>query len=105
MKKMKSRKVSRGKAVVEALRKSEIFELLRKSAGAAVLIGLGDYVLLRAGNPVGPVLFAFGLLGVCVLGLNLFTGKCGFLFEDKIKVVDLLLILGGALWNDYVSCG
>ena len=68
-------------------------EIIIKGAGAALLIGLGDYVLLKAGNPVGPVLFSFGLLGVCVLGLNLFTGKCGFLFEDRIKIFDLFLIL------------
>ena len=68
-------------------------EIIVKGAGAALLIGLGDYVLLKVGNPVGPVLFAFGLLGVCVLGLNLFTGKCGFLFEDKIKIFELILVL------------
>ena len=27
------------------------------------------------------------------MGLNLFTGKCGFLFQDKIKPSDLLIIL------------
>lgn len=69
------------------------FELVRLSAGASLLIGLGSFVLLKIGEPLGPVLFSFGLLGVCVLGLNLFTGKCGFLFEDGIKVTDLLVIL------------
>ena len=68
-------------------------ELVCKSIGAAVLIGLGDYALLKLGNPIGPVIFAFGLLGVCYMGQNLFTGKCGFLFEDKIKPLDLFIIL------------
>ncbi len=68
-------------------------DLMRLSAGASLLIGLGDFVLLKIGEPLGPFLFAFGLLGVCVLGLNLFTGKCGFLFEDGIKISDLLIIL------------
>ena len=77
-------------------------ELIVKGAGAALLIGLGDYVLLKAGNPVGPVLFSFGLLGVCVLGLNLFTGKCGFLIEDKIRVFDLGLILVSNLVFGYL---
>ena len=67
--------------------------LVRLSIGASLLIGLGDYVLLKIGEPLGPFLFSFGLLGVCVLGLNLFTGKCGFWFEDGISVVDLLIIL------------
>lgn len=69
------------------------FELVRLSAAASLLIGLGDFVLLKIGEPLGPVLFSFGLLGVCVLGLNLFTGKCGFLVEDGIKISDLIIIL------------
>lgn len=68
-------------------------ELINKSVGASVLISLGDYALLKLGNPIGPVIFAFGLLGVCYLGQNLFTGKCGFLFEDKIPLKNLILIL------------
>ena len=68
-------------------------ELILKSIGAAFLISLGNYALLKLGNPIGPVIFAFGLLGVCYLGQNLFTGKCGFLFEDHINFWDLLIIL------------
>ena len=68
-------------------------ELINKSIGAALLISLGDYALLKLGLPLGPVLFSLGLLGVCYMGQNLFTGKCGFLIEDKIKVTDLLIIL------------
>lgn len=68
-------------------------ELINKSIGAALLISLGDYALLKLGNPIGPIIFALGLLGVCYMGQNLFTGKCGFLFQDKIKVMDLLIIL------------
>ena len=68
-------------------------ELINKSVGASILISLGNYALLKLGNPIGPVIFALGLLGVCYMGQNLFTGKCGFLFEDKIKVKDLLIIL------------
>ena len=72
---------------------TKYIELINKSIGAAILIGLGDYALLKLGNPIGPVLFALGLLGVCYMGQNLFTGKCGFLIEDKIKVLDLFIIL------------
>ena len=68
-------------------------ELIGKSMGAGILIALGNYALLKLGNPIGPVIFAFGLLGVCYMGQNLFTGKCGFLIQDKIKVLDLLIIL------------
>ena len=68
-------------------------ELINKSIAAALLIGLGDYALLKLGEPIGPIIFSLGLLGVCYMGLNLFTGKCGFLFQDKIKPTDLLIIL------------
>ena len=67
--------------------------LINKSIGASLLIALGNFGLLKLGSPIGPVIFAFGLLGVCYMRQNLFTGKCGFLIEDKIKVVDLLIIL------------
>ena len=68
-------------------------ELINKSMGASVLISLGNFALLKLGNPIGPVIFSLGLLGVCYMGLNLFTGKCGFFIQDKIKIKDLLLIL------------
>lgn len=77
-------------------------ELINKSIGAALLISLGNYALLKLGNPIGPVIFALGLLGVCYMGQNLFTGKCGFLIEDKIKLTDLLTILFVNLLAGYV---
>ena len=58
-------------------------ELVRKSVGASILISLGCYSLLKMGSPIGPVLFTLGLLGVCYMGQNLFTGKCGFIIQDK----------------------
>lgn len=81
---------------------SKILNLVRKSVGAAVLIGLGDYVLLKIGNPIGPFLFSLGLLGVCYMGQNLFTGKCGFLFADKMKFLDLMIILAVNLIAGYL---
>ncbi len=83
-------------------KKPGLSELIKKSIAASVLIGLGDYVLLKIGNPLGPFLFAFGLLGVCVMGANLFTGKCGFLFADKIKPLHLALILLANLIAGYL---
>ncbi|MBR3318889.1 formate/nitrite transporter family protein [Candidatus Saccharibacteria bacterium] len=79
-----------------------MLDIIKKSAAAALLIGLGNFALLKLGNPIGPIIFAFGLLGVCYLGLNLFTGKCGFLFEDKLKVRDLLIILAVNLIFGYL---
>ena len=85
-----------------SVKRVEYSNLIRKSVAASVLIGLGDYVLLKLGNPLGPFLFAFGLLGVCVMGANLFTGKCGFLIEDKIKPLYLGTILLGNLIAGYL---
>lgn len=79
-----------------------MFDLVKKSAAASLLIGLGNFALLKLGNPIGPIIFAFGLLGVCYLGQNLFTGKCGFLFEDKLKLRDLLIILAANLIFGYL---
>ena len=73
--------------------KKRVEELVLKSFGAAFLISLGHFALLKLGNPIGPVIFAFGLLGVCYLGQNLFTGKCGFIISDKISLCDISLIL------------
>ena len=70
-----------------------MINLVKKAILASLLIGLGDFVLLKIGSPLGPFLFSLGLLGVCVMGANLFTGKCGFLFEDNIKLTDILTIL------------
>lgn len=77
-------------------------ELINKSIAASLLISLGNYALLKLGEPIGPIIFALGLLGVCYMGLNLFTGKCGFLFQDKIKIIDLLLILIVNLISGYL---
>ena len=81
---------------------NEKIELINKSIGAALLIALGNYALLKLGNPIGPVIFALGLLGVCYMGQNLFTGKCGFVIQDKIKPVDLLTILAVNLIAGYI---
>ena len=83
-------------------KKSDLGGLINKSVGAAFLISLGNYALLKLGNPIGPVIFAFGLLGVCYLGQNLFTGKCGFMISDKIKVKDILIILAGNMVAGYL---
>ena len=79
-----------------------MLSLIKKSLAASLLIGLGNFALLKLGNPIGPIIFAFGLLGVCYLGLNLFTGKCGFLFESKLKLTDLLIILAVNLVAGYL---
>ena len=92
------------RGIINMFRGDFMKELINKSIGAAILISLGNYALLKLGNPIGPVIFALGLLGVCYMGQNLFTGKCGFLIEDKINIWDLLIILVVNLIAGYL-CG
>lgn len=77
-------------------------EMINKSIGATLLISLGNYALLILGAPIGPIIFSFGLLGVCYMNLNLFTGKCGFFIEDRVKVFDLFIILCVNLLSGYL---
>jgi formate/nitrite transporter FocA (FNT family) len=77
-------------------------EFIKKSAAASLLISLGVAVLLKIGNPLGPFLFAFGLLGVCRLGLELFTGKCGFCIQDGIPAKRLVIMLAVNLVSGYI---
>ena len=76
--------------------------LIRKSIAASLLISLGVYILSVVGNPLDPFLFALGLLGVCVMDLNLFTGKCGFFIETKMPFIDLMIILVVNLLSGYL---
>ncbi len=80
---------------------------------AGLLIGLGGAVNLQLssmGQPVfGGIFFSVGLMSICLLEQNLFTGKVGYLFEKKPSfLLDLLFMcLGnivGAMTVGYI-CG
>lgn len=67
--------------------------LIKRSIAAAILISMGVYGLLATNySVVSMFLFAFGLMSICVLKLNLFTGKCGYVIENK-NLKELLIIL------------
>lgn len=51
-----------------------------KSIMAGVCISMGGCIYLKIGGAVGAILFAFGLIAVVTLGLNLFTGKAQFVW-------------------------
>lgn len=80
-----------------------------KSILASILIGFGVAVLLFLGNPLGPVLFAFGLMGVCYLQADLYTGKAGYYWRDKkaelakILIINLVAGYGFGLLLSYSS--
>ena len=60
---------------------------------AGVCIALGGSVFLAVDNRVaGAVLFSVALLCICMKGYALFTGKVGFLPEDRSKAAVQLLL-------------
>lgn len=79
-----------------------MLNIIRKSIAASILIGLGTLAFLKLGGLTGAVLFSFGLLSVCLLNLNLYTGKIGFWFEEKIRSLKLLLILLTNILSGYL---
>ena len=68
-------------------------ELIKKSVAAAILISFGVCINLTIGGITGAILFSFGLLGVCALKLNLFTGKAGYIFDSKENKKEILPII------------
>lgn len=72
---------------------------------SGLVIGVGGTVFLSAENRVvGAVLFTVGLYTICIQGLNLFTGKVGYLFDNKpIYLVELLVIWLGNFLGTVIS--
>ncbi len=72
---------------------------------AGFIIGLGGlcFILTKtylgaSGQVIGSLIFPIGLFLICVIGLDLYTGKIGFVFKDKtITISRLLLMLLGNL--------
>ena len=61
---------------------------------AGVSISIGGTVFLSLDNKiVGSIFFSLGLFAVCTFGFNLFTGKVGYIFEQKPSYLLFLLIL------------
>ncbi len=65
---------------------------------AGILIGIGGFVFafvmskatVIGENVLAAFLFSIGLLLICSFGFNLYTGKIGYLFDNKLSyVVDL----------------
>ncbi len=67
-------------------------KMLKQSALSGVLIGIGVIINVLSENKyVGSMLFSFALLTIIQNSLPLYTGKIGFIRENKIT--DLLQIL------------
>lgn len=62
---------------------------------AGICISLGGCIYLKIGGIAGAILFAFGLIAVVSLKLNLFTGKAQFVWNPVIRAQHTQ---GGYVW-------
>lgn len=59
---------------------------------AGMMISIGGLVYLIVGSVGGALFFGTGLFGILFLGLNLYTGRIGYLLEKNASyLIDLLL--------------
>lgn len=71
--------------------------MFRESLFAGILIGLGAYGFLALGGLPGAIIFAFGLVGVVLSGVPLYTGRAGvmpFRETHKLVLIWLFNVLG-----------
>ena len=72
----------------------------KKSVAAGVVIGIGSTVYLVSSDKlVGALFFTIGLFVICAFGLNLFTGRIGYVVERKNISACLKIWLG-----NFVGC-
>ena len=61
-------------------------ETLKKAIAAGFMIGIGAVIYISCENKIaGALLFTVGLFAVCAFGMNLFTGKIGYIISNKNK--------------------
>lgn len=72
-------------------------KLFVKSIGAGVAIAIGAAIYLTLQNWIGAVFFSIGLYLVLWFGLNLYTGKVGYINTSKDCVNILLIFIGNIL--------
>lgn len=80
-------------------------EYLVKGVFAGFMISIGGTAYLAVSNNViGSFLFSIGLLMICVYGMNLYTGKIGYVVVSKLNYIyELLLTLVGNFIGTYVG--
>ena len=78
----------------------ESISILLKGIYAGIMIGIGGTIYLSVSNQVvGTILFAIGLLTICVYKMNLYTGMIGYILENKLGYLKTLIftLLGNLL--------
>ena len=80
--------------------KTFVFAIL---AGAAIAIGGAAFLSVES-KILGSVLFTVGLFTVCSFGLNLYTGKVCYVFENKLSyTLDVIIIWLGNLVGTWAT--
>ena len=73
-------------------------ETLKKAIAAGFMIGIGAVIYISCENKIaGALLFTVGLFAVCAFGMNLFTGKIGYIISNKIKPNCIVIWIGNFL--------
>lgn len=77
---------------------------LIKAILAGFIIGIGAVIYLSLENKIiGSLLFSVGLLSICCLELNLYTGKIGYVVENKQFSTAGIIWLGNLI-GTFLSC-
>ena len=78
---------------------------LLKGIFAGIMIGIGGIVFLSLENKiVGALLFSIGLLTICMYGMNLYTGKIGYILINKpLYLIELFISLIGNFIGTYIT--
>lgn len=81
-------------------------KILVRAIAAGVMISIGGTIYLTCESKMlGAFLFSIGLYAICAFGLNLYTGKIGYVIDNKPKyIIELLITLLGNLIGT-VGCG
>lgn len=77
----------------------KFLDTLLHSALAGIMIGIGSIIYLSCDNKyIGAFLFGLGLFTILTFGFNLYTGKIGYVVENKpFYIIDLIEIWFGNL--------
>lgn len=64
--------------------KMKWLDVFKRAVAAGIAIAVGATVYLSCENKVvGAIMFSVGLFSICAFSLNLFTGKIGYIIENK----------------------
>lgn len=75
-----------------------VLETLKKSIAAGLMISVGATIYLSLENKViGALMFSIGLFVICAFEMFLFTGKIGYVIDNKNKPNCLLIWLGNLM--------